>query len=155
MKWIKNDVAKYLTAEEYIDTAFIPLVPFTLDMEKERLPSLAFQKEVTELICNQMEKEFQGRMMLFPSYMYGQSFDKQEELIRINAFAELIKTKPFQHLFFITFDSTWKKHETALNGHLIWLPVMKEGDLQSEETTKIIMDQVHQVKELVKMYWSN
>ncbi|WP_102027207.1 DUF2487 family protein [Salirhabdus sp. Marseille-P4669] len=154
MKWTKQDVSVYVTSKEYIDTAFIPLVPFTLNQSDDELTSLAFQKEVIEVLCRQIEQEFAGRSMLFPTYVYGQSSDRESEVTRLNAFSKQIQEKPFKYVFFVTFDSHWKKDEGKLEGNLIWMPVMKDGDLQSNETQKVIMDQVQQMKELVRLYWS-
>lgn len=152
MKWIRKDIEQYIQAKEYIDTLIIPLVPFHLSEDNE-VAKHAFQTEVLSHFSNELEKELSGRVMLTPNYYYLKSVDKEEEIVRINSWIEDTKKQPFNSIFFVSFDSTWKKYEPSLQGTLLWLPSMLTGDIHSEETNHIIRDQVKQVSELIRSFW--
>jgi hypothetical protein len=153
MKWNKQDLTKYVQAKEYIDTAIIPLIPFSFQLTDEQLITQAFQKEVVQLLCDRVEVEYAGRVMLLPGYQYIPSIDIEKEINRLNEYVKEIHTLPFQHIFFLTFDPLWKKHEKSLEANLLWLPVMKDGDLQNKETQQIVMDHVHQITDLIRSFW--
>ncbi|WP_286191247.1 YpiF family protein [Virgibacillus salexigens] len=152
MKWKKADVAQYLEAKEYIDTILIPLIPYQMTGDTE-LEKNAFQNELTSVLANELEKELTGRIMLTPTYNYVKAADREEEVNRIHSWIEEIQQQPFPHIFLLTLDSSWKKHEQALDGTLLWLPGMKSGDLHSAEMHRFIRDQVEQVSELIRSYW--
>jgi hypothetical protein len=154
MRWRKQDIQKYVQAKEYIDTAIIPLIPISFPESDEQFTSLVFQKEVVDLLVDRVEQEFVGRVLALPSYTYLHSANREEELNRLQLFTEEINKNPFKFTFFVTFDSTWKKVEKNLEGNLLWMPVMKDGDLQKEDTQKMIMDQVYQITDLIKVFWS-
>lgn len=152
MRWIKKDIQQYIQAKEYVDTIIVPLVPFHLSNDTE-LAKSGFQGEVLSVFITEIERELAGRLMLAPNYTYLKKKDKQQEALRLNEWIDDSAKQPFNHSFFITFDSTWKKYEQTLNGTLIWLPGMQSGDLYSTEMHDIIQDQVEQISELIKSYW--
>ncbi|MBB6452216.1 hypothetical protein HNQ94_000661 [Salirhabdus euzebyi] len=153
MKWNKKDMQKYVQAKEYVDTAIIPLVPFSFNKPDEEQIGLTFQNEVLELFVDRVERDFTGRVFQLPSYTYIMSNQLEHEVDRLNAFYQQINEQPFKHTFYLTFDSSWKRVEPKLEGNLIWTPVMKDGDLTSKETQKIVMDQIKQITELIRNYW--
>src|SRR5690554_2786837 len=122
---------QYIQAKEYIDTLIIPLVPFHLSNDQE-IATHAFQTEVLSSFSLELEKELSGRVMLTPNYYYLKSVEKEDESVRIQNWVDDSKTQPFNHVFFLTFDATWKKHEPDLPGVLLWLPSMLTGDIHSE-----------------------
>lgn len=152
MKWIKEDIEKYIQAKEYIDTLIIPLLPFDLSEDKE-MPKIAFQGEVISIFVRELEKELMGRVVLTPSYYYNNNADKKNEIERINTWVEDAQKQPFEHVFFVTFDATWKKEEKDLKGSLIWLPSNHSVTINSKEMITIIRDQVEEVGELIRSYW--
>ncbi|WP_099158351.1 DUF2487 family protein [Virgibacillus ndiopensis] len=152
MQWIKEDLQQYIQAKEYVDTIIVPLIPYHLSQDSE-LEKNAFQSEVLSIFAKEIEKELSGRVMLTPNYHYLKSGSKEEELKRINSWAGDALSQPFKNVFFVTFDSTWKKNEQALDGTLIWLPGIQSGDLKSNEMRSFIHDQVEQIGEFIKSYW--
>ena len=152
MKWEANDLERYLSAKEYIDTAIIPLQPFQL-FDEEKLEEDAFQREVLKIFSLEIEKELSGRTMLTPTYNYLKSSDISNEITRLNSWIEEINHQPFKTIILLTFESKWKKVEKELNGSMIWLPGIKSGDLRSPETLNLIKNQVEQTSELIKSYW--
>lgn len=152
MKWDKEDLEKFIQAKEYVDTLLIPLLPFQL-AENADITKMAFQCEVLSIFVNELEKELTGRVLLTPSYFYNKKATKENEVLRINSWVEDALNQPFQHVFFITFDSTWKKEEKKLNGSLLWLPSNHSVGINSKEMVMIIRDQVEEVGELIRSYW--
>ncbi len=152
MKWIKSDLEQYVGAKEYIDTLLVPLLPFEFSNDAN-LTKNAFQIEILSIFLQELEKEYTGRVVLSPHYYYLKSSKKEDEIKRLNDWMIDAKKQPFEHVFFVTFDSTWKKEENAMDGTLLWLPAAQSGDIQSKETATLIRDQVEQVSELIQSYW--
>ncbi|SDJ67600.1 DUF2487 family protein [Sediminibacillus albus] len=152
MQWNKQDLGQYLTAEEYIDTLLIPLVPISLATGEDMVKG-AGQMETTNIFVKEMEKQYKGRIFLLPIYSYLSSPDLEAEAVRLNKWVENACQRPFRHVFFFTFDHQWKKQERLLSGNLLWLPSIKADDIQSKETKAVVNDQVSQLTELIKSYW--
>lgn len=57
-------------------------------------------------------------------------------------------------MFLLTFDKQWRKHGTSLKGELVWLPAIKNGNLQSNEVREVIQSQIIDIEELIKESWS-
>ncbi|MBM7569837.1 YpiF family protein [Aquibacillus albus] len=152
MKWNKIDITRYLGAQEYIDTLLIPLVPIALE-DSEQMNQVVSQHDLIQAFSNEVEKDFTGRIFLLPTYTYLFTTDREQELPRLNEWINQSQHRPFKHIFLFTFDHHWKKHESKLKGNLLWFPAIQSGDLHSNETQKVIKDQVKHVKELVRSYW--
>jgi hypothetical protein len=152
MKWKKEDLTQYVQAKEYVDTVLIPLIPFQFT-DETNIDKNAFQSEVLSILTNEIEKELTGRVMLTPNYHYVKSADLEKESEILQHWTEEVKKQPFKHVFFLTFDSGWKKFENKLDGTLLWLPGVKSGDLKSAEMHTVIKDQVEQIGELIRSYW--
>lgn len=43
---------------------------------------------------------------------------------------------------------------TSLKGELVWLPAIKNGNLQSNEVREVIQSQIIDIEELIKESWS-
>ncbi len=152
MKWLSEDLKKYVQAKEYVDTLIIPLEAFHLSQETS-LENDAFHREVLSIYTNEIEKELSGRVLLAPTYAYLKSSNLDHEVNRINSWIEDVKTQPFTSIFVITFDNAWKKVEKNLDCNLLWLPGMKPGNINSEDAVKLIRSQVEQISELIRSYW--
>lgn len=152
MKWLKNDLEKYGQAKEYIDTLLIPLAPFRMADSQDAEKS-AQQAEGLAIIANELEKELTGRVMLSPPYHYLKSAGRASEVERVNAWAAEVKEQPFEHIFLLTFDSSWKKLEKELDSSLIWLPAFQPEGFHTPEFRNMIRGHVAQVTELIRTYW--
>lgn len=152
LKWTKTHIKQYVQAKEYIDTMIIPVIPFHISQE-EKLTASAFQSEIINIFMNELEKELTGRVMLTPSYYYVKEASKEAEVMRLNTWYAEAKKQPFEHIFFLTNDSTWKKSEKDLEGSLLWLPGISSGDIHTKEMHTMIRGQVEQVSELIRSYW--
>ncbi|ELK45325.1 DUF2487 family protein [Halobacillus sp. ACCC02827] len=151
MRWTKADTTQYLPEKQYIDTVLIPLIPFDPSSDGS-MTEQAFRRELTQLFTNFIEKEYHGRIFLAPDYHYL-SNTHETEWERLNQWISHFNTQPFQHVFLFTFDSKWRKYEAKLNGKLLWIPGMKEGDIQSKETQSFVKEQARQINELIQYDW--
>ncbi|UOQ93571.1 YpiF family protein [Halobacillus shinanisalinarum] len=151
MQWTKQDTKQYLPEKEYVDTVLIPIISFD-PASDNRMTKEAFQRELNQIFTNLIEKEYKGRMFLAPEYYYLTNYH-ESEISRMNQWVEHFQQQPFEHVFLFTFDAKWKKYESDLNGHLLWIPGIADGDLQSTETKSFVKEQVKQVNELIQAYW--
>lgn len=152
MRWTTLNTEMYLSAEEFVDTAIIPIAPF--EMEKDKgLEKSTFQSEYLNLLTLELEKELTGRLLLMPVYFYTKTSLLEAETERLNSFVNEITKQPFNHVFFITFDPKWKKYEEELKGNLIWLPISQTESTDLKKIKGVIEDQMNQLKELIKVYW--
>ena len=152
MRWLKDDVEKYVEAKEYVDTIVIPIQSFQL-AEDGHLVKDTFAGEVLAIYANEIEKELSGRLMLMPTYTYNKSSDIEREVARLNEWIADIKEQPFEHIFLLTLDLHLKKSEKELDGNLLWFPGLQPTDLQSQEAVQMIRSQIEQISELIRAYW--
>lgn len=152
MKWRQDDVNKYITAKEYIDTALLSLLPFHI-LKDDEISKQAYQSDVLQIFADELERELSGRTMQIPPYTYLHHTDKQQEVSRLNTWIKEIETQPFKHTFLITFDMGWKKYERQLEGQLIWLPVIQVDHIHDNELKRWMHENVKQVSELIRSYW--
>jgi len=152
MKWLKNDLEKYGQAKEYIDTLLIPLIPFRMADTREAEKS-AQQAEGISIIANEIEKELTGRVLLAPPFHYLQTGDRTLEVRRVNEWAAEMKEQPFEHIFLLTFDSSWKKLEKELDSSLIWIPALQLENFHTADSRSMIREQVGQITGLIRSYW--
>lgn len=154
MKWRTNDIKQYVQAKEYIDTALIPLIPFSLSNDQQ-IKELVFQKELMDIYVNHIEQQLKGRIFLLPEYYYLKDDKINEELTKLNRFTKHVHNQPFKYTFLITFDREWRKVIKELDDvELLWIPSMKEGDLSQKETQKMIQSQVKEIEQLIMDSWN-
>ena len=153
MKWKKSDLEKYIPEKEYIDTLMISLIPILFSNDRQ-LADQAFKSEVLAILTNELEQELAGRILLSPPYHYLKSKDLTIDIQRLNEWIKDAQMQPFKHVFFITYDSSWKRNERDLKGDsLLWIPSVKTSDVFSDEMNNFIRGQVEQLIELIRSYW--
>ncbi|RPF55775.1 DUF2487 family protein [Aquisalibacillus elongatus] len=154
MKYKNIDINQYVKAKEYIDTALIPLIPYSFSNDQE-LEDLALQGEYIYLFANQIEKELKGRVFLTPEYYYLKT-DKitETESFRLEHLINHMKSQPFKYIFLLTFDNKWRKVTKDMDAELIWIPAMKGGDLNQSETQQLVQSQIEEIQSLIKDSWS-
>ncbi|WP_162297838.1 DUF2487 family protein [Halalkalibacillus sediminis] len=154
MKWNFNDAEQYVQAKEYIDTAIIPLIPYSFSSDED-IQKLSFQKEVMDVFTTQIEKELKGRIFLIPEYYYLKDAKIEEEKQNLDQQIEHVQSQPFNHVFLLTFDSQWRKKVKEFDADLLWIPSIKEGNLNQVDKQQLIQAQVEEVLQLIKESWSN
>lgn len=150
MKWISKDIETYLSAKEYVDTAVIPLYSVTFGNEMSQSASNA---EFITLLTNYLERQFTGRLVLFPPFTYLKNDDSENIVNQLKNWEENIEKNEFKHIFYITSESDWKIHEDKLTGSLIWLPSLPLGTLNDQQKNSMIESQVKQLLDLFTRKW--
>ncbi|WP_066294307.1 YpiF family protein [Bacillus sp. FJAT-29937] len=152
MKWISQDIEKFLQSKEYVDTAVLPLLPVSLGNDMKQSASMS---EFISLLSVQLERQFRGRVMMLPgfSYLKSATLDKHNEDIRV--WEDELFANGFRHVFHVTSDSSWKGIEDRLNGSLIWLPSIPLEHLEERNRISILEDQVKQLLTLFMQKWEN
>ncbi|TFB23972.1 DUF2487 family protein [Filobacillus milosensis] len=153
MKYKTSDTSQYTQAKEYIDTAIIPLIPFSFVSDQE-MTQLSLQKEMTQIYIDQIEKELKGRVFVTPEYYYVKNDKISDEKLRLEEYVNHINKQPFKYIFLITPDNKWRKITKDMDVDLIWIPVIKEGNLNQSETQQLIQSQVKEIQSLIMDSWN-
>lgn len=138
--WNGRDVLLYQREKRFIDTAVIPLLPIAFGDEMRQSAS---QGEFIQLFTTYLEKQFKGRMMLFPPLSYLAQEWKYDEFT-LNEWSVHLREEGFEHLFFVTSDANWKQAEHHLNGTLIYIPGTSIEDMDDSFKYNFIENQVEQ-----------
>lgn len=152
MKWETKDLELFYQSKEYIDTLCIPLIPIQLKTESTA-SRLAFQKQTMQILVNELERNFTGRLMLSPIYTYLYDNDYESESERLQNWTSQLAGDSFTHIFLLTNDVNWKKQEACLKGNLVWLTAPHIDNINSDQMKQFIVEQTNQISELIKSYW--
>lgn len=150
MKWIPQDIETFLNAKEYVDTALIPLIPIGFEKDMKQSASMS---EFIMLIINNLERQFTGRILLFPPFTYLKNENEEKMLMEIQNWTKAVKMCEFRHIFYITSDSDWKMHEEKLNTNLLWVPAPPMDKLDDSQMIPLIDNQVKQIQDLFVKKW--
>ena len=150
MKWVSKDIETYISAKEYVDTAVIPLFSLSFGSEMKQSASNA---EFITLFTNYLERQFTGRLLLFPPFTYIKNNDPVEVLGGLKKWEENIAGNEFKHIFYISSDVDWKMYENQLSGSLIWLPALPLEHLNESQKISMIESQVKQLLNLFTQKW--
>ncbi|SFA98618.1 MULTISPECIES: YpiF family protein [unclassified Bacillus (in: firmicutes)] len=150
MKWVPQDIEMYLKSKEYVDTAVIPLSPIAFG---EDMKQAAAMTEFISLLSIQLERQFTGRLLLFPAHSYLKNAAEEKLISSLGELETEIKNAEFKHIFYITSDSNWIKRETELSGSVIWLPSLPLDKMDQTQKTEILDDQVKQMLQLFIQKW--
>ncbi|GAE29032.1 YpiF family protein [Halalkalibacter hemicellulosilyticus] len=152
MKWNANDMDTYLQAREYIDTAIISLIPISWGTEVKGTVSMG---EFITIISHELEKQFHGRVVLFPAFTYFATESNEQCLHRLQLWEDNLLKEGFKHVVYLTSDGKWRQVEGELQGLHIWLPSIPLEHLDSENRNHVIHDQMKQLIPIVTNRWQS
>ncbi|KMK76424.1 YpiF family protein [Alkalihalobacillus pseudalcaliphilus] len=152
MKWQVNDIDKFLQAKEYVDTAFLPLIPVT---SQNHLKSIVAMGDFMTIISRELERQFQGRGLLFPAFTYLKSESPEEKKERLLSWIAELKQGGFEHIFLLSSDADWKTVESSLHADLIWLPTIPLEHMDFTNKQQVIAEQIKQLVPLLTNTWQN
>ncbi|MEH7353777.1 YpiF family protein [Neobacillus drentensis] len=147
MKWIPQDIETYLNAKEYVDTAVLPLYSVSFGGEMKHSAATA---EFITLLTGHLERQFTGRIILFPPFTYLKNEIALSDLLK---WEENIAKSELKHIFYITSELDWRIHEDKLSGSLIWLPSLPLENMNDSQKIEIIDNQVKQLLTLFTQKW--
>lgn len=151
MRFVTKDIDLYLQAKEYVDTALIPLMPVTWGSQSKNAASIA---EFMNIMTMEIERQFKGRIVLFPPFTYLMGEDEAARLQRLGEWEAEIKENGMKHILFFTSDSAWKSAEDKLESELIWFPSLPLEHVEEKYLQSIIGDQMKQLMPVFMNKWS-
>ncbi|PLS02136.1 YpiF family protein [Neobacillus cucumis] len=152
MKWVPQEVETYLTAKEYVDTAVIPVYSLSFGEEMKQ-SAAAF--EFISLLTGHLERQFTGRILLFPPFTYLKSDNMDNVLSNLLNWEDNISKSEFKHVIYITSELDWRMYENRLGGSLIWLPSMPLGSMSEPQKMEVVDSQVKQLFSIFTQKWRN
>ncbi|PSL50509.1 uncharacterized protein DUF2487 [Salsuginibacillus halophilus] len=150
MKWSTQDVARYKEAASYVDTVIVPLMPVDFG---EDMKSKAAMGEYVNLMTDELERQFHGRVLQLPPFTYMVTAEGEQAVLRLKQWHETAVEAGKQHVIYLTADSSWKKYEEELTGTLLWLPLLPVEDLDPKLKRKTISDQIEQILPIIMEEW--
>ncbi|WP_033542124.1 DUF2487 family protein [Planococcus sp. CAU13] len=147
MHFIGKDIDQYLSQREYVDTAVVPLLE--LNLSETGLKSSAGASEYLQSLTALLEKQFKGRILLFPPVSYTAGADRTRMAEEISSEME---KGGFRHVFYMTTDAQWRSMESLKN--VLWLPAIPTGDMDRNFKQSVMEDQLRQVLPLFLNEWS-
>lgn len=150
MKWIPQEVETYLNAKEYVDTAVVPLYSVSVGGEMKQSAAAA---EFITLLSSHLERQFTGRIVLFPPFTYLKNENDEKVLSDLLKWESAIQQNEFKHVFYITSDIEWRVQAEKLSGAIIWLPAIPLEQMSDSQKMTIIDSQVKQLLTLFTQKW--
>lgn len=152
MKWQAKEMDTYLQAKEYVDTAIIPLVPLSLEKD---VKSTVAMGEFILIISGELERQFQGRVILFPAFSYLKKEPLLQRKDRLVTWFKELEENGMKHCFLLTSDSEWKTIEEQLEQSLIWLPSIPLEHMDMKYQMEVVNDQIKQLIPILTNKWQN
>ncbi|WP_163101116.1 YpiF family protein [Peribacillus alkalitolerans] len=150
MKWIAQDVDLYSQSKEYVDTVLIPLSPLSFGAQMKQFASM---HEFNTILTNEIERQFKGRLFLFPAATYFPDWQKEKKIEYINEWTSKLSVDGVKHVFFITSDPDWKQIEPEIKGTLIWSPYIPMEHVEDKYKRSMMEDQVRQLLHIFIQKW--
>ncbi|MDN3016715.1 YpiF family protein [Paenibacillus sp. BSR1-1] len=150
MKWIPQEVETYLNAKEYVDTAVVPLYSVSVGGEMKQSAAAA---EFITLLTSHLERQFTGRIVLFPPFTYLKNDSTEKVFNELHNWESSIFQSEFKHVFYITSEIEWRESSEKLKGSLIWLPAIPLEQMSDSQKLTIIDSQVKQLLTLFTQKW--
>ncbi|MCM3453496.1 YpiF family protein [Heyndrickxia oleronia] len=149
MKWNGKDIDLYLKEKQFIDTAVVPLLPIAIGSEMKQAAS---QGEFIELLSLHLERQFKGRLLLFPAFTYLNTLEDHQQMDMLLNWEVKLKESGFAHIFYITSDISWREQEKT-EGKLIWTPSIPLEHMEEQYKHSILEDQVKQLINIIVKQW--
>lgn len=146
MNWTANDLDLYMQQQEYIDTALVPLIHIgSGGAMKQSASSAEFLMNLSAFI----ERQFKGRIVLFPPFSYTDGNDRER---LASEWASTISEMPFKHVFYLTTDPSWSREGTIEEA--IWIPSIPLESMDKKLKQSVLEDQVRQIIPVLTAKWT-
>lgn len=129
-----KDVAQFVTQQQFIDTAVVPLL--NMSFEQQKIQHNSSQAEYLMSLTAFVEQQFRGRVMLLPPVCYIEG----EASLSIENWQNALQEAGFKHIFFVTCDHQWTSKQELFN--IIWLPAIPLESMDNSMKQKILEDQL-------------
>ncbi|MEK3886037.1 YpiF family protein [Bacillus sp. FSL K6-3431] len=140
MNWNAKDVETYFQEKEYIDTAVIPVLPI---MFGTKMRHAAEQGEYIQLLSQQLERQFKGRMLFLPPFTYLEEPEAASDLL--NEWVSKLKENGFTYIFLITADKRWIPIQTNDHNTFIHVPAVPIQHMDDVQKHSLVEEQLKQI----------
>ena len=136
----------YLKSKEYVDSILFHLIELSFD---DNITNTAVNNDFITLLAHQLEKQFKGRLLLLPGFVYMESIEIEKLVTHLLQWEKEIEKRGFKHLFYLTSNPDWNNHEMELSGIMI---TISEVEKQQNFNT-ILEDRIKQISSLFFEKW--
>lgn len=150
MNWGSGDMEMFKKSKEYIDTAVLPLLPFSVG---DNMGQAVAMTEFISVLAPGIERQFKGRILLLPGFLYFENGQEERLIQEVNNWEEELQSQGFKHVLLLTSDAKWRQREDRLKGTLIWVSSIPLVKLRDSEKHVILEDQVKQLANLFLQKW--
>ncbi|TSB46927.1 DUF2487 family protein [Alkalicoccobacillus porphyridii] len=151
MKWNTKDIKVYQQQKQYVDTVLIPLLPMSPGKELARSVT---QSEYSMAISDELERMYQGRLIVSLPFTYQPVGSYESVLDQLNQWIHAWREDGIKHVVLVTSDSEWRSYETALSGTLIWLAAVSLSTMEPKERMNICSQIAQDLAPIFKKEWS-
>jgi hypothetical protein len=113
----------------------------------------ASMSEFIMLLVNHLERQFTGRLLLFPAFTYLKNENEEKLLSDINNWTDGAKMCEIRHIFYVTSDSDWKMFEEKINADVLWMPSLPLENMDDSQKMSLIDSQVKQILNIFTKKW--
>lgn len=133
MKYRTQEVATFLDTKQYVDTALVPVIQVAVGAT---IVEQASEAEFIQLMAEQMEKEYKGRIVLLPPFTF---FTEAELKERLPQWVEALR-ESFAHVAFVTSSLTVKLNEQHVGAFLHYVPTVPLQYVDEANKAKLVQD---------------
>lgn len=152
LKWTSKEIEIYLSAKEYIDTALITLIPFSLQEDMKHAVSMG---EFSTILTNEIERQLHGRTLVTPPFTYLKLERLERKVEMLTCWIEELQKSGFRYIFLFTSDNEWKLVEDKLKETLIWIPAIPLEHMDDKYKSEIVQEQTKQILQIVTNQWQS
>lgn len=149
MKWSSKDMQVYQKEKAYIDTVLIPLMP--LGFQKEQVKAV-MASEYIEAISLELERLYQGRMLLSLPFTYYSGEKIEEKVNRLETWIQAWREDGVKHILLLTSDSNWR--DVDVSERIEWVPAMQLHGLSAKDRTNLSADVAQDLSSILTKKWS-
>jgi hypothetical protein len=146
LKWTSPDMEMYSKSKEYVDSILFPLIPLSFD---KNITSTAVNNDVINLLAHQLEKQFKGRLLLLPGFVYMEGLEAEELINHLWQWEQEIKKRGFTHLFYLTSNQALNNNGIGLSGTTITIPEIEN----QQNFNAILEDKIKEISSLFFEKW--
>lgn len=149
MKWTTKDIQTYQKEKEFIDTILIPLMPLGFQQEQKKA---AMASEYIEILSQELERLYQGRMLLSLPFTYYSGENIEDKVNRLESWIEAWKKDGIKHILLLTSDSNWR--EIDVSERIEWVPAIQLQGLSAKDRTNLCSDVAQDLSLILTKKWS-
>ncbi|GAF24210.1 hypothetical protein JCM19047_4086 [Bacillus sp. JCM 19047] len=110
--------------------------------------------EFTTILSEEMERQFRGRVMLFPPFSYHDTESAEGKKERLHLWQTELEGAGFNYMILLTSDANWKQDEQALEPlQLVYVPSIALEYIEQKNRKKVMDDQMQQILPLITGLW--